>query len=225
MSAMPDDIAKLDPEPEEIKLSSGLFVRIVDLKTRQFFRLLKILTRGAGPLLMEYRLDADLTQEEFVGRLLGLVVLSIPEAEDEAIDFIRSMVQPAGLIENRSLSKQDKERNDTLWADVDKELRNPELEDTIDIIETIVKREAKDIQSLGKRLQAMFRLAERTGQTKPESVPPSGTSDSEIDSIRTASSEASAEPSTSSAPSTDGPTTFSTISESEDSDKSLPQSD
>ena len=38
-------------------------------------------------------------------------------------------------------------------------LDNPELEDLVDLIEAIVRREAKDIMALGKRLAAMLKLA------------------------------------------------------------------
>jgi hypothetical protein len=183
------DVDRIEITPIELTLSSGVIVIVDRLKTRQFFRLLKILTRGAGHMLMEYRLDGNLSQEEFTGRLIALIALSIPEAEDEAIDFLRSMVRPVGLIEGRDLNKQDKERNTELWAGLEKLITNPEIEDTVDIIEAIVKTEAADIQSLGKRLQKMFKIAEKTGQLKPTQTPSTNLS------TQTGLSEDSVEPS------------------------------
>lgn len=198
------EIDRLSPDPVELKLSSGSVVRIERLRTRQFFKLLKILTRGAGHLLMEYRLDGDLTDQEFAGRLLALVALALPEAEDEAVDFLKSMCTPQGLIEGRSLTNADKDRNAELLATYRAAMDNPELEDTLTILETIIKTEAPDIQKLGKRLKAMFEVAKKTGQlTKTtKSSTPEGLS------------EASPEPSTSSQPSTGGTTKESSASTS-----------
>jgi hypothetical protein len=154
----------LDPVPSQLKLSNGAVVEFSDLKTRQFFRLMRIVTRGAGPLLMEAKLDPSEPGEVFVGKLVALVVFAIPEAEDEALEFIRSMVRPSGLIEDRRVAGPDKDRNDELTSRVDRALDNPELEDLVNLVEAIVRRAAPDVQSLGKRLQKMFQLAQRTGQ-------------------------------------------------------------
>lgn len=198
-----NDMDALDPPVAELKLSTGTVVRFQDLKTRQFFRLLRIITRGAGPLLMEYRLDGDLGSEEFIGRMLALVFMAVPEAEDEAIAFIQSMVSPDGLVEqtpgSRALTKREQENNEELWDQLRVELFNPPLEDTFDIIEAIVKREAKDIQSLGKRLQRMFEIARKTGQveTPPAEPEPEKTETSrKKTTTRKTSSEDSLQPST-----------------------------
>jgi hypothetical protein len=172
---MAHEIDALDPAPETVTLSTGAVVVIEDLRARQFFKLLRIITRGAVPALQDmslFKLDGELDAKEFAGRMLSLMVLSIPEAEDDAIAFVQSMCKPYGLIERRGvkLNKQDTERNTELWTRLITDLDNPELDDLVTIIEAIVKREAADIQALGKRLAAMFRLAEKTGQvpTKPE---------------------------------------------------------
>lgn len=146
----------LDPTPEPVKLADGTVVEIQDLKTRQFFKLLRIITRGSMPMFADgdfFNVDGD--AEEFTRRLLSVLILSIPDAEDEAIDFLRSLVRPAGLIEGRKLNKADAERNAELTARVDLVLDNPELDDLVTIIETVVRREAADIQALGKRLAGM----------------------------------------------------------------------
>jgi hypothetical protein len=167
-------VAELDAliaEPTTVRLSTGTVLQIERLRARQFFKLLRIVTRGALPAMQDmslFKIGADMDAREFAGRFLSLMLLSIPEAEDEAIEFVQAMVTPVGLIERRGLklNKADAERNTELWTKVITDTDNPELEDLVTIIEAIVQREAADIQALGKRLAAMFKLAEKTGQLK-----------------------------------------------------------
>lgn len=212
------ELDALDPVPETVKLSSGTTVILEDLKARQFFKLLRIVTRGALPAMQDFsvfRIDPNDNPTEFGARLLGVVVLAIPEAEDEAIEFLRSMVKPVGLIERRGLNKQDLERNKELWTAIYTELENPELEDLVTLIEAIVRREAADIQALGKRLAGMFKLAQKTGQVPSSPSPTSPT---------VTSSVVSPEPSTSSATNTGGVTTNVETSLSGDSGNASPPS-
>jgi len=210
------ELDALDPQPEQVKLSTGTLIQIEDLRSRQFFKFLRIITHGALPLMQDmslFQLDPNTDAREFSGKLMSIMLLSIPDAEDETIEFVRSMCRPVGLIEGRKLNKQDTERNTELWFKLELDLDNPELDDLVTIIEAIVRREASDIQALGKRLAAMFKLAEKTGQLSPTPSSPTPTS-----------SEDSAEPSTSSPPSTDGPTTSSVTSPSGDSANASPPS-
>lgn len=185
---MASEIDKLDPIPETITLRSGLMVQLESLKARQFFKLLRIVTHGALPGMREAGLfDMDnLDSDEFMGRLLSVTLLSIPDAEDETIEFIRSLCYPYGLIERKGLNKQDVERNKILWEALDEELENPELDDLVTILEAVVKRESEDIQALGKRLASLFKLAEKTGQLKPEPPSPSPTESTPVSSAESA---------------------------------------
>lgn len=169
---MANELDALDPVPEQVSLASGTVVEIEDLKARQFFRLLRILTHAAIPSLGDlFNVTADTDSEQFGMNLLMVTMLSIPDAEDETVTFIQSMVKPAGLVEHRKLNKQDAERNAELWAALAEELDNPELDDLVTVIEAIIKRESKDILALGKRLGAMFKLAEKVGQARPSTSP------------------------------------------------------
>lgn len=203
------ELDSLDPIPEQVKLQSGLTVQLERLKARQFFKLLRIITQGAMPQMQTAGLfDTDgLDASEFTSRLITVTLLSIPEAEDQTIDFVRSMGKPVGLIERKNLNKQDAERNLELWTRFDEELDNPELDDLVTIIEAVVRREAADIQALGKRLAAMFNLAVKTGQI-PENQSPNQTGST------SASSADSPAPSISSVRSTDGRTRSSSTSAS-----------
>lgn len=148
------DLSTLIPESRELELSDGRTVLINELRTRELLKLLRVIVRGGGPLIA----SLDFSSDDFAGRLIAVVVFSIPEAEDEAIEFIQSLVNPVGLLE-RPRSKADREYNEELRADLDDFLSNPELEDTVSIITTVVRFEAVHIQALGKQIQVLLPMA------------------------------------------------------------------
>lgn len=154
-SAATNEVEALSPDTDTIVLESGFEVKIERLRTRGMFKLLKIVTRGAGPILMQMKLDFE-DSEAFVGQLLAVIVMAIPEAEDEAIDFIRFMVTPSEFDENAK-SKADIEKNKELFEALANELDDPLPSDTINIISRIVENEAHDIQALGKQLAALLK--------------------------------------------------------------------
>jgi hypothetical protein len=219
---MPDETSeldRLDPEPRVIKLSTGFTLELARLRTRQFFRLLKVLTHGAGPAMMRAGLDFKGDGEQFAQQLIMLVIMSIPDAEAEAIAFLQSMCKPAGLIDkaDSQLTKTQAAENKGLWDEFNQELFNPDPADTLDIIEQIVLQEAPELQALGKKLQKMLELFRATGQDK-ETKEPDPTPEE-----MSASQAHSPQPSTSSAVSTDGVTTTSSTSRSAASARSSKQ--
>jgi len=163
------DIEVITAEGDTVTLASGTEVVIQPLKARQFFKLLRIITHGAGGMLLNVKFSPDDNPEEFGAKLLALVGFAIPDADEEVIDFLLSMVKPAGEKTGRTLNKQDREANKALVDQLVEELYNPELEDLVTLIEAIVLREAEDLQALGKRLMKMFDLAKKTGQI-PETL-------------------------------------------------------
>lgn len=162
------DIEVIVDEGDVVALSSGTEVKLQPLKARQFFKLLRIITHGAGGMLLNVKFSGDDTPEEFGAKLLALVGFAIPDAEEEVIDFLLSMVAPVGEKSGRNLSKTEQAENKRLSETLFEELYNPELEDLVTLVEAIVKREAEDLQALGKRLMAMFDLAKKTGQVPAE---------------------------------------------------------
>lgn len=150
------EIDSIDPVPEEITLSSGTVVRIERLKARQFFKMLRILTHGGAHVIGQMRLSSDMGEEEFTAQLVGLVLFALPEAGEEAIEFLRSMVIPAG--KGAAAEKACAEA-----------MENPELEDMVSLIEAIVRREAADLKALGRRLKALMEVAQKTGQLRENS--------------------------------------------------------
>src|SRR6188508_431785 len=134
------DVNVISPSPEEntvVTLSTGVDLVIQPLRARQFFKLLRVITHGAAPILPTL-LDgsADSTTEEWVQKFLAVVFMAIPESDQEALEFIASMVKPAGLIESKrkKLTKDEEKINDDLWDAVEKDLNNPELEDLLTIV-------------------------------------------------------------------------------------------
>jgi hypothetical protein len=210
------ELDRLDPEPLTHKLTTGFAVEVQRLKTRQLFRFLKILTHGAGPALMQSSLNFDEGEEVFGQRLFALMVVSIPDAETDAIAFLSSMCEPLGITKRKpgkAFTKQETEDNRVLFEQFSEEFFNPDIDDTIDLIEIIVKREAPEIQALGKRLAGLMELVKKTGQDKGKPGPEA--SPEELSGV---SPEHSPTRSTSSVTSTGGPTSTSETSPSAGSD-------
>lgn len=151
------ELDALTAEPRALALSSGLEIEIERLKTRQLFKFVKIITSGAGGLLSNLNLSSDGDSAEFAGQLLALTLVAIPEAEDEAIDFIRALVRPAGLV-LPAKSKKDQATNEELFRQLFVELDNPELDDLITIFEQLISVEAEHVQALGKRLMSVLKV-------------------------------------------------------------------
>jgi hypothetical protein len=163
------DVEVIVDEGNKLVLESGFEVILVPLKSRQFFKMLRIITHGAGGMLLNFKFSANDSPEEFGAKLIALLAFAIPDAEDEVFDFLQSMVKPAALREGKKLLKPDIAENTRLEEELYEQLYNPELGDTLTLIEGIVKREAEDLQALGKRLMQMFDLAKKTGQV-PETL-------------------------------------------------------
>lgn len=147
----------LASEPVVITLSTGTRISIERLKTRQLLRALRVLTTGAAEVLADFKFDAE-DEEGMAANILAALVFAIPEAEDETIHFIQSMIKPADIKEDVK-TKGDKLYNEDLYKSLEKETYNPELEDLISIVEVIVKNETPHISALGKRLMLLLPTA------------------------------------------------------------------
>lgn len=150
---------RVEPTPTgPVTLLSGTQVNIVPLKLRETMKLLRIVTRGAGSVLEGLINEMDLNDADAFGQTLAaLILMSIPEAENEAVDFIQVMVEPVGFDQMNNNEKVESLQK------LAQELSNPELDDTVTIIERIVRRESEDIRNLGKRISTAFKMARRVG--------------------------------------------------------------
>jgi hypothetical protein len=164
------ELDALDPVPGTITLSTGAEVKLLDLKARQFFKLLRIISHG--PAMAALSNSNNLLQgdpEAVVMRLVGFLLVSIPDAYDETLAFLQDMVQPIDLKEiptnGDKVSRQSAtEHNQAQWNELAKALDNPEIEDVVDLVDAIIKRESADLVALGKKVASLFRVAEKTGQ-------------------------------------------------------------
>jgi hypothetical protein len=166
------DVEVIVDEGDVVELSTGFKIKVLPLKSRQFFKLLRIITHGAGGLLMNLNFSGDDSPEQFGAKLVALVAYAVPDAEDEVIEFLLAITEAVGTKSGRKLTKDERLANAELHEQLLDELDNPEMVDLITILETIVKRESEDLQALGKRLMAMFEVAKKTGQVPQTLVTP-----------------------------------------------------
>jgi hypothetical protein len=164
------ELDALDPVPNTLTLTTGTEVKLLDLKARQFFKMLRIISHG--PAMAALSNSNNLLQgdpEAVVMRLVGFLLVSIPDAYDETLAFLQDMVQPVGLQEvSANMDKVAKTAatkwNADKWAELAAAMDNPEIEDVIDLTDAIVKRESADLVALGKKVASLFKVAEKTGQ-------------------------------------------------------------
>lgn len=149
-----DEITALLETPNgPFKLSTGSTVVIRQLKLREFLALLRIITRSGAIGSIDFNFDDP---QAFVQNLLVAILFAIPEASDETVDFVRLIVEPAVL---DSAPEKSLEQRQALFD----ELFNPDLEDIINIMGVVVASEGQDLAKLGKRLRAMFTVANKMG--------------------------------------------------------------
>lgn len=180
MTTVNPELDSLDAQPEgPITLESGTEVDVNRLRTREMLSLLRILTRGAGAALADLTFEGDAS--DFAARLIGIALVSIPEAEDETITFVQRMVSPHGLILGRRLSKPEQEINSNLLDGLAAEMINPELEDLFSIVERVIRTEAPHVQALGKKFAFLLQTATGT-QTSTDQTPADQTASESNDS-------------------------------------------
>jgi len=119
----------------------GVMVQVNRLKTREFLALMKFLTAGLAPTLGD--LDFSQDPEEMAGEMLGMLIIAVPNAADEFIDFVGAVTVPVGK------SPEDA-------AKAKRELDNLDPDDLLEIAERVVTQEAPDIQRLMGKVQAMW---------------------------------------------------------------------
>lgn len=157
----------LSAEPTVLTLSTGTKIRVERLKTRQTLRAIRVLTTGAADILADFDFNSE-DEGGMAASLLAALIFAVPEAEDETIDFIQSMVSPYDLKADPK-TKADKLYNADLYKQLEKELFNPELDDLISIVEVIVKLETPHIAELGKRLMLLLPTAKVVAQKSKKS--------------------------------------------------------
>lgn len=147
-----------------LTLTTGMQVRVKPLATRELLALLNIGVAGIGPRLGDLNLDPDEATETFVAKFAGLILSGLGAAADEAMAFLRMVIEPAGKVVTFRPDKAQRLRNAALDDELDRVMSNPHPDDTISIIEHVATMNAGDLQAWGKRLAGIFKLAQRTGR-------------------------------------------------------------
>ncbi|QOP66165.1 tail assembly chaperone [Arthrobacter phage DanielleIgnace] len=145
----PVDLEAILPETQEL-IVGGVPVEVNRLKLRGFLALMNIVTTGVGQNLGTIDFSGD--QEELTGNMMALLVMAVPNAVDETVDFVRVVVSP-------------KAKNDKLaQKQLNEALQDPELDEFMDVLAAVIEQEAPEFQALlgkGKahlqRIQSLFR--------------------------------------------------------------------
>lgn len=167
MTTSNTDIETIVSDPiEGLHLVSGTPIKVNRLRTRELMALLRILTRGAADVLTNLRFDESTTEADFTGTLIAGIILAIPEAENETVNFLNVMVTHADIKEGIRLSRQEIANNVELENSLREELDNPELEDTITILSEIIKTEASHMMALGKQLGVLIKAQQMNASAK-----------------------------------------------------------
>lgn len=160
-------------EPVRLTLpASGVELELERLKTRQLLKLVKILTAGGGGAIADLPFDFDSDPEELTQQIIGILLATIPEAEEEVMEFIRSMVKPIGLVEPER-SAADRSKNTELYVALYKVVDNPELEDTLELFAAIVKAELPNLKALGKKIATLVSSVAKPKTSSKKSSKPS----------------------------------------------------
>jgi hypothetical protein len=168
------EVNALEPTSAFIALSSGVEAEVLPMNTIQLIRLMKVFTNGVPPeQLAGLMFGFDPEDDDFGARLVINLILAIPNAEDEVLGFIKSMLKPAGLIKGRRLTTDERERNTQLLLKFDEATENPSGEDLIDIIEKIIVNSEDDLRSLGKKIATLFRKVTASRMPKAPTNPES----------------------------------------------------
>lgn len=163
------EIDILSGDPDLLHLpEADIDVYVERLRTRQLFKFLRILTTGAGPALADLEIGADTDAGELTQQLIAILLISIPEAEDEVMDFLKSMVRPIDLV-SPERSKADKEANVAKYLSMYDVMNNPLPGDTFALLFRIVETEAPNMLALGKQIAALLPSAAKltTSSKKP----------------------------------------------------------
>lgn len=154
-----DEYAEIAQEPHRITVL-GMPCSLKRLRTREFLKLMRIVTEGMGGRLALMSLDVDKDDEAvMVGKLTGALVNALPYAEDAVIDFVGTMVEP-----DIDDPKQ--------YRLIKQELVNPDLDTMTAVIQGVVEQEASELVRLGKafgnwwkQARVMDRITSQVGST------------------------------------------------------------
>jgi hypothetical protein len=133
------DLETIVPAPGTVVIDEVL-CNVNRLKTREFLSLLRVMTSAFGESLKSIKLSVD-DDEALQQELLGLLVVALPNAVDEFVEFLKIIVQPT---------------NAKHTGKVRQALDNPEIEVMLGIAEVVITQEISDLRVLAGKAQAMW---------------------------------------------------------------------
>lgn len=143
-----------------VTLSNGHQLELKQLKARQLFSLMRIITRGAFELMPSLMSNmGQQTADEFANSLIAVAVWAVPEAPEATLDFLRSM-----LVFDMGPDNKVSERG---MEDIEL-LMDPEMEDILEIVSAIIVNNSDDLVSLGKKMRGALEVMKKTGQLKDQ---------------------------------------------------------
>lgn len=154
MASVSKDVDALTSEPRELTLANGLEVKVERVRVRQLLKLLNIFANGASAFVIESMNEYGVESEEFKTSLLAALASAVPEAEDQTIAFISSLVVPKEYT-HRPKSAAAKKVNARAMEELDAYMDNPEIEDLIEIFTVVIEVETPHIAQLVKNLSAL----------------------------------------------------------------------
>ena len=133
------DIETIVPEEAFVKIN-GIDCRVKRFRTREFLALTSILTKGLGENASRVRLSGN--DDEVASELIGLVLVSLPNAVPEFIAFLQGIVEP--------VDKADKGKIAAYMGD------DPDLDVLIDVFEAFAVQERDEIGQLTGKFRASW---------------------------------------------------------------------
>ena len=138
-SEVKPDVESILPEEAQLTIAE-MDVEISRLNLREFLSLMNVITTGMGHNIRN--VDFSAPQDELIPQMLGLLMMAVPKAADETIDFVRLVV---------------KAKNKTDAAALDLYLRNPDLDVFMDVIAKVIEQEAGELKELMGKAVSHFR--------------------------------------------------------------------
>lgn len=127
------DIEPILSTPVDLEVA-GIKCRVRHLKTRELFAFLGVFTQSLGTGVSAALNDMkDKSPEEVSGDVMGLVLVCAPLAIDPMISLIKTLVEPV-----------DDEQALELYQQLD----NPEIEDMLLIVDTVLENEKDNLASI-----------------------------------------------------------------------------
>lgn len=141
------DLEVILPEHGEVQVGEYK-VRVRRIKSREFFALMRIITKGLGEGLASFRFSFDAEDpEQMQADMLAVLAIAIPEAIEEVAQFLKAITEPVNPSETAAVAAA---------------LENPEVEVTMDILGVMLEQERDDIGPLLGKAQAWITRLQKT---------------------------------------------------------------